>query len=109
MTESEAVELDERIGKLEETVARGFYGDGQRFGGLEGRMTNLEARMDAIKTVLERIDGLSQQMERSTKAIRRRHTADRRLTRLILADHNGRLRHLERAGHRRAAPQTARA
>lgn len=117
MTESEAVKLDERIGKLEETVAKGFFEQGRRLkkledrmGGLEGRVGGLEKRMDALsekfdvladtvldatKTVLERIAGLSQQMERSTKAIRKRHSADRRLTRLTLADHNRRLQVLE--------------
>lgn len=117
MTESEAVKLDERIGRLEQTVALGFFEQGREISGLkgqidglEGRMDRLEVRMtaleekfdiladtvlDATKTILERIDGMSQQMERSTKAIRRRHGADRRLTRLVLADHNIRLKQLE--------------
>ena len=120
MANDEAMKIDERIGRLELTVAKGFFEQGQRIGGLEGRMGSLEGRMggledrmdalsakfdvttdavlDAIKTVLERIDGLGEQMERSTAAIRKRHAADRRLTDSVLGDHKRRILALERRG-----------
>ena len=108
--EGKVREHGQRFDKLEAKVTQGFQEHGQRLTKLEDRMTGLEARMgalgekfdvladtvlDATKTVLERIDGLGRQMERSTKAIRRRHTADRRLTRLVLAGHGRRLTRME--------------
>ena len=73
------MELDDRIGRLEETVAKEFFA-------LNGRMGRLEDRMDAmghkfevavetlegkIQTVLEHVDALTNEMRRNTEALQK--------------------------------------
>ncbi len=110
MATDDVMQVDERLTRLETTVANGFFESGQRTGRLEGRMDRLEDRMSSLeskidvfadgiradlKTVLEAVTTGTEEMRRTTEAIRKEHEADRRLTRSILDDHTHRLRHLE--------------
>ena len=53
--------LDERIGRLEETVAKEFFGVNGRLGGLENRMGRLEDRMGGLE---DRMDALNSKNRR---------------------------------------------
>ena len=127
MANDDVMAVDERLARLEITVANGFLENGTRMGGLEGRMGGLEARMGGlegrmdrledrmsaleskvdvfadsiradIKTVLEAVTAGTEEMRRTTDAIRAEHRADRRLMMSILDDHGHRLRKLEGRG-----------
>ena len=96
MPNEDVMAVDERLSKLEKTVAEGFYATGQRFTRLEDRMSALENKMDVvaeslrgdIRTVLDAVVANTDEMRRTTDAIRKEHEADRRLTRAILQDHS---------------------
>ena len=113
MANDEITLMDERQARLETTVANGFHGNENRFGALAGRMDRLEDRMFALenkldvvadsiradlKTVLEAVTASTEEMRRTTAAIRSEHQADRRLMMWILDDHGHRLRALEERG-----------
>ncbi len=110
MANDDVMAVDERLSRLETTVANGFFEQGQRVDRVEGRMDRLEDRLGAleskldvvaesiradIKTVLEAVTAGTDEMRRTTDAIRKEHEADRRLTRLVLDDHGHRLRTVE--------------
>lgn len=117
MPNDDVMAVDERLSKLEKTVAEGFYANRQQFDGvrfqfiglggrierLEDRMSALENKMDVvaeslradIRTVLDAVVAGTAEMRRTTGAIRKEHEADRRLTRAILQDHSIRIRALE--------------
>src|SRR5688572_31876365 len=113
MASDEISAVDERLSRLETTVANGFHENGKRFDVLERRMDRLEDRMFALenkldvvadsiradlKTVLEAVTAGTEEMRRITDAIRKEHQADRRLIVPILDDHSHRLRALEGRG-----------
>ena len=95
--------VDERLSRLETTVATGFHEQIQRMDRLEDRMFALESKMDVfadairgdIKTVLEAVTAGTEEMRRRTEAIRKEHEADRRLMMSILNDHSHHLRAVE--------------
>jgi uncharacterized coiled-coil protein SlyX len=102
--------LDERLARLEMTVAAGFAELGGRMDRLEGRMGRLEGQVDALNTkldvsvetldaklqlVLERIDVHIREMRVWTEAIVKEHRADRRLMYAMLGDHRVRIQALE--------------
>ena len=117
MTTEEVMAVDERLARLEKTVAESFFEHGGRldkidgrldkidgrFDGLEDRMTALDSKVDIavesirgdVKTVLEVMTGFIGEMRRTTDSMRKEHAADRRLTRSILLDHVTRIRTLE--------------
>ena len=110
MATDDVMQVDERLTRLETTVANGFFEIGQRFGRVDARIDRLEDRMGALeskidvfadgiradlKTVLEAVTAGTEEMRRTTEAIRKEHEADRHLTRSILDDHSHRLRDLE--------------
>jgi uncharacterized coiled-coil protein SlyX len=103
MTNQDVIKLDERLSRLETTVAKGFHEQGQRMDRFEDRMYRLENKMDVvaeslrgdIRTVLDAVVANTEEMRRTTDAIRKEHEADRRLTRAILQDHSIRIRTLE--------------
>ena len=103
MPNEDVMKVDDRLSKLEKTVAEGFYANGQRFNALEDRVAALENKMDVvaeslrgdIRTVLDAVVANTDEMRRTTDAIRKEHEADRRLTRSILQDHSVRIRVLE--------------
>ena len=103
MAKDDAMAVDNRVAKLESTVAKGFFDQGQRMGRLEDRMAALDSKFDVVaesirgdlKTVLEAVTALGAEMRRTTRSIRKEHEADRRITKSILLDHLSRIRTLE--------------
>lgn len=106
MTESDVMAVDKRVAKLESTMARGFFDQGQRMGRLEDRMAALDSKFDVVsesirgdlKTVLEAVTALGAEMRRTTRSIRKEHEADRRITKSVLLDHLTRIRTVEGRG-----------
>jgi uncharacterized coiled-coil protein SlyX len=102
--------VDERLARLEVTVANGFSDLGRRMDRLEMRMDRLEDRVNALNSkldvtaeslegkmglLMERMDAHAQEMRVWTKAIVDEHRADRRLMYAMLQDHGIRIRALE--------------
>ena len=128
--------VDERVTKLEVTVAQGFAELGgrldrveERFDRVESRLDRIEGRLDRLdarghalnakldvvaesldaklQLVLERIDGLSRELRVTTEAIVQEHRADRRLMYVMLADHGVRISALEHDRRALSLPDTA--
>ena len=95
--------LDERLARLEVTVAAGFAELGGRMGRLEDRTDALNAKLDVsvetldakLQLVLERLDAHNREMRVWTEAIVNEHRADRRLMYSMLGDHRVRIEALE--------------
>jgi hypothetical protein len=95
----------QKIARLEEQMSAGFFEHGRRIDRLENRMSALESKLDVvaeslrddIRTVLDAVVGNTDEMRRTTQALRGEHEADRRLMREILNDHAVRIRSLERS------------
>jgi hypothetical protein len=63
----------------------------------DAREKKLEEMMTMrFKAVFDSLDRLKEQWEHAAKDLQRNHTADVRVTRLVLRDHNQRLKSLER-------------
>jgi hypothetical protein len=113
MANEDVMAVDERLLRLETTVATGFHQHGQRIDRVEDRMFALENKLDVVadairadlKTVLEAVTAGTAEMRRTTDAIRKEHQADRRLIMSILDDHRHRLCTLEGRGPRDALPR----
>lgn len=117
MPTEHAMEINERIDRLEAKVDKGFAdlnakadNHDKRMDGFEKQMDRFEDRLDRmntkidvatesirndIKIVIERVDGLAREMQHTTESIRKEHEADRRLMYAILRDHSTRIRALE--------------
>lgn len=103
MAEDCAMALDDRVAKLENTMAKGFFDQGQRMDRLEDRISALDSKLDVVSesirgevtTLAEVMHGFMGEMRRTTDSMRQEHEADRRLTRLALFDHVTRIRKLE--------------
>ena len=95
--------LDERLARLEMTVAAGFKELGDRMGRLEDLTDALNVKLDVsvetldakLQLVLERIDAHTREMRVWTEAIVKEHRADRRLMYSMLGDHRVRIQALE--------------
>ena len=95
--------LDERLARLEVTVAVGFKELGDRMGRLEDLTDALNVKLDVsvetldakLQLVLERIDAHTHEMRVWTEAIVNEHRADRRLMYAMLGDHRVRIQALE--------------
>lgn len=95
--------VDERVTKLEVTVAKGFQELGGRMDRLENRMDAFNEKLDvAVETldgkmnlVLERMDLQIAEMRAWTTAVTREARADRRLLFAMLKDHRVRIEALE--------------
>jgi len=95
--------LDERLARLEMTVAAGFAELGGRMDRLEDRTDALNAKLDVsvetldakLQLVLERLDAHTREMRVWTEAIVKEHRADRRLMYAMLGDHRVRIQALE--------------
>ncbi|MDP2322033.1 MAG: hypothetical protein Q8O42_22175 [Acidobacteriota bacterium] len=109
--------LDKQLAALEVTVAKGFQEQRQRldkmdgrleehtrrFDRLEDRISALDSKLDVVAesirgdvtTIRELVAGFMGEMRRTTDSIRKEHAADRRLTRLALADQAVRIRKIE--------------
>ena len=68
MPMDDVMAVDQRLARLEATVAQGFFEQGRRMGGLEGRMGRLEGRVDGLAGRMDgldsRMDGLAGRMDR---------------------------------------------
>lgn len=95
--------VDERLAKLEVTVAKGFAELGGSLDRLEDRVNALNSKLDVtaeslegkMGLLMERMDAHAQEMRVWTKAIVDEHRADRRLMYAMLQDHGVRIRALE--------------
>lgn len=75
----------ERLASLEKTTAEGFFKNSEPFKAMDLRLTALDNKIDVsveslrsdIKTVLEAVGALAEEMRRTTTAIRKEHAADR--------------------------------
>ena len=100
----------ERLAQLEKTVAEGFFASSEQFKRIDARFNAMELRLDAldhkidisveslrsdIKTVLDAVGALADEMRRTTAAVRKEHTADREILKLALQDRSIRLQDLE--------------
>ena len=112
MANQDVMAVDERLSRLETTVATGLHEHGQRIERIEDRMFALENKVNVVaesiradlQTVLQAVTAGTEEMRRTTEAIRKEHEADRRLTRSILEDHPKRIRTLEHQRHLPEAP-----
>jgi hypothetical protein len=103
MAKDDVMAVDDRVAKLENTMAKGFFDQGQRMDRLEDRMTALDSKFDVVAesirgdvtTIRELVTGFMDEMRRTTDSMRKEHEADRRLTRLALFDQVTRIRTLE--------------
>lgn len=102
----------ERLARLETTVAEGFHDTSTRLQDVQARFEDLHARIgaldnkfdvvseslrDDLKAVREVLTAFIDESSRTTAAMRKEHAADRKLTKLVLKEHGGRLRRVERA------------
>ena len=117
MANDHVMTLDKQLANLEVTVAKGFQEQRQRldkmdgrlhehtgrFDRLEDRISALDSKLDVVAesirgdvtTIRELVTGFMGEMRRTTDLIRKEHAADRRLTRLALADQVVRIRKVE--------------
>ena len=103
MANEDVMAVNERVEKLEVTMATGFLEQGRRLDRLDDRMAALDAKFDVVSesirgdvtTIRELVTGFMDEMRRTTDSVRKEHEANRRLTRLALFDHVTRIRTLE--------------
>ncbi len=95
-------QVAERLTLLEVTMARGFHDMEQRFSAMSRKIdVNVEALRADMQTVAETLTGLTNEMRRTTDAMRKEHAADREILRQSLLNHAERLHRLESIGDRR--------
>ena len=82
MANQDVMAVDERLSRLETTVATGFHEQGQRIERIEDRMSALENKVNVV----------GESIRADVKTVLEAVTAYRRLTRSILEDHSKRLR-----------------
>lgn len=86
----------ERLARLEHTVAEGFYANDARINALDNKIDiSVESLRSDIKTVLEAVGALTEELRRTTDAIRKEHAADRAILKLTLQDHGRRIESVE--------------
>jgi len=61
MPMDDVMAVDQRLARLEATVAQGFFEQGRRMGGLEGRIDGLAGRIGRLE---DRMDRLEERMDR---------------------------------------------
>jgi uncharacterized coiled-coil protein SlyX len=95
--------VDERVARLEVTVAQGFSEQNRRIATVEEKIDALNAKLDVVSEsledkidlVLDRVEGLAKESQAATKAMQREWRADRRLMFATLTDHGVRIEALE--------------
>lgn len=93
----------ERLMLLEVTVGHGFHDTEARFLECEARGAALSEKIDVnteavradIRTVLDAVGSLSDELRRTADSIRQKHAADRKLFTLTLQQHAKRIQKLE--------------
>lgn len=107
--QEQRLRLDKIDGRLDTIDGRLRKVDGRldehtgRFDRLEDRISALDSKLDVVAesirgdvtTIRELVTGFMGEMRRTTDLIRKEHAADRRLTRLALADQVVRIRKVE--------------
>ncbi len=87
----------ERLARLEKTVAEGFCDTNARIAALDNKIdVSVESLRGDIQTAIEVMTGFIEEMRRTTSSMRKEHAADRKILKLSLLDHEGRLQTLER-------------
>lgn len=95
--------VSERLTALEVTVAKGFVENERQFHEAELRDIALNRKIDVnteslrgdIRTVLDAVGSLADEMRRTTSSIREEHAADRKILTLAIEQHATRLFDLE--------------
>ena len=86
----------ERLAQLENTVAEGFHESNARFTALDNKINvSVESLRGDIKTVIEVVNGLTDEMRRTTESIRKESAADREVLKLALLNHERRIHSME--------------
>jgi signal transduction histidine kinase len=89
-------QVAERLAQLEVTVAQGFHDMELRFSAMSRKIDiTVEALRGDIQTVVEVVTTLTNEMRRTTDAMRKEHSADRAVVNLALEQHARRLHDLE--------------
>ena len=120
-------QVSKRLADLEATVAKGFYENSAQFKGMNAQFEKVDAQFKAvdarfheaelrdialsrkidvtadalrgdIRTVLDAVGSLADEMRRTTDSIRKEHAADRAVLTTALEQHAGRLHALEVRG-----------
>ena len=87
----------ERLAQLEKTVAEGFYETNSRFAALDNKIdVSVESLRGDIKTVIEVVSALTDEMRRTTDSIRKEGAADREILKLAILNHERRIQTVER-------------
>lgn len=85
-----------RLTNLEVTVARGFHDAELRDSALSRKIdVNAEALRGDIRTVLDAVGSLADEMRRTNDSMRQEHAADRAVLSLTLQQHAKRIHELE--------------
>lgn len=88
--------VSERLTRLEVTTAQGFLDSEARDAALSEKIdVNTEAVRADIRTVLDAVGSLSDELRRTADSIRQEHAADRKLFTLTLQQHAKRIQKLE--------------
>lgn len=95
----------ERLTALEVTVAQGFREAELRGIALSRKIdVNAESLRGEIRTVLDAVGSLADEMRRTTDSIRAEHAADRKILTLAIEQHATRLFTLEQNDRERPQP-----
>jgi DNA-binding ferritin-like protein len=88
--------VSERLARLEVTVAQGFRDCEARDAALSEKIdVNTESLRDDIRTVLDAVGSLADELRRTADSIRNEHAADRKLVTVALQQHAKRIHDLE--------------
>ena len=88
--------VGERLSRLEDTVAKGFYRTDARLAAMSNKIDiSVEALRGDLKSVMEILTAHIEEMRRTTESIRKEHAADREVLKLSLQDHTIRLEDME--------------
>ncbi len=87
----------ERLTRLEVTVAGGFQDAELRDSALSRKIdVNTESLRGDLRTVLDAVTELAEEVRRTTTSIRKEHAADRDIFRLAIEQHSRRINPLEK-------------
>jgi len=92
-----------RLARLETTVAEGFHGNTTEHRELRAQLESLDNKIDVsveslrgdLKTVVEVVSALTEEVRRTTESIRKESAADREVLKQVLLNHRGRIELLE--------------
>jgi hypothetical protein len=95
-------QVAERLAQLETTVAKGFHQMDQRLLTMTGKIDIItESLRSDMQSVASTVTALTDEMRRTTDAIRTEHAADREVLRQSLVNHGERIQRFENVGRNR--------